>query len=521
VSDQPRLFPWPSQPSIGPTLDKKAIIEEVEAGLRNERGRLADAAENQSFADLDGERYTPRREAETEFDFAGRPKRDSGFMHQAVNRLCQHMYNPGPMRVAQDVPTADKILQDVYEQCHIDAVMHEAERLCTTNDVCAIEVKATNDPDNPIDLQLWGGEEFTVFLDPNDQRRAHAVVTIDMYDEQTRYRLWFPDEVLTFVTKKVQLDQAKTGVIAYQQGPAVPNTYGILPFAFIHYTAPVRRFWTPGPGTFLRRGEKRVNDRLSKLDEVIDKYCAPIGLFLNCSTEFNPEVGPGRFLRLNRGTAGYTGDGYAEQGEPDAKYLQAELAVEQVWSDVKEFMGQLAEAIDLPPSALRLDYSDAPSGISIVIRSAPLLTRARQRRPIFQWAETELAQIVCQVYGGHYDQPALVKAAKNLRMLLSWPEPRIPIPGPERDAADEWELSLGSKSRVNVIQERYGLTREQAIDHLKQVAEDEEEAKAILPQPEPPPTPDGEQLEEDADGDGAAKENPPAESSSTGGKSVP
>lgn len=501
MSDQPRLFPWPGQISIGPTLNKQAIIEEVEAGLRNERGRLADAAENQSFVDLDGERFTPRREAETEFDFAGRPKRDSGFMHQAVNRLCQHMYNPGPMRVAQDVPAADKVLQQVYEQCHIDAVMHEAEKLSTTNDVCAIEVKATNDPDRPIDLQLWGGEEFTVFLDPNDQRKAHAVVTLDLFDEQTRYRLWFPDEVYTFVTKKLQVDQAKSGVIAYQLGPPMPNTYGCLPFAFVHYQAPVRRFWTPGPGTFLRRGEKNINDELSELAELIKKYHFPIGIFKNVSPEFNPEVGPGRFLRLNRGTAGYNGDGYAEQGDPEAEYLQAQMAVEQTWFDVERFMGQLAEAIDLPPSALRLDYSDAPSGISIVIRSAPLLTRARQRRPIFQWAETELAQVVCQVYGAHYDDPGLAKAAKSLRMLLSWPEPRIPIPGPERDQADEWELSLGSKSRVNVIMERYGLTRDQAIDHLKQVADDETEATAILPQLKPVP---GEKPEED-DGQGGEK----------------
>lgn len=496
MSDQPRLFPFPSSPSIGPTLDKGAILHEVECGLRNERGRLADAAENQSFVDLDGERYTPRREAETEFDFAGRPKRDSGFMHAAVNRLCQHMYNPGPMRVAQDVPAADKLLQQVYEQNHIDAVMHEAEKLATTNDVCCFQVKATADPDRPIDIQLWGAEEFTVFLDPNDQRKAFCVVVIDAYDEQTRYRVWFVDEVYTYVTKKAQLDQAKPGVIATRLGDPEPNTYGCLPFAFLHYQAPVRRFWTPGPGTFLRQGEKSINDELSELAELIKKYHFPIGIFKNVSPEFNPEVGPGRFLRLNRGTAGYTGDGYADQGDPSAEYLQAELAVEQTWYDVEKFMGQLAEAIDLPPSALRLDYSDAPSGISIVIRSAPLLTRARQRRPIFQWCETELAQVICRVYGAYYDEPGLVDASKALRMLLSWPEPRIPIPGPERDETDTWELQLGSKSRVDVIRERYGLTREQAIDHLKQVAKDETEATAILPKPEPPPAEEGEQPED-------------------------
>lgn len=513
MSDQPRLFPWPGQPQLAPTLDKSSIIEEVKYGLRNERGRLADASENQSFVDLDGERFTPRREAETEFDFAGRPKRDSGFMHQAVNRLCQHMYNPGPRRTAQDAPQADKVLQVVYEQCHIDAVMHEAEKLCTTNDVAAIEVKAIDDgkrydPDNPIELQIWGGDEFAVFLDPRDQRKAFAVVTIDAYDESTRYRLYFEDEVLTFTTKKMQVEQAKSGVIAYQVGDPEPNTYGCLPFAFVHYCAPVRRFWTPGPGTFLRRGEKRINERLSVLDELIDKYCMPIGIFKNVSIEFNPEVGPGRFLRLVKADGGYDGDGYSPGGEPSADYLQAQLQIESIWSDCKEFMGQLAEAIDLPPAALRLDYSDAPSGISIVIRSAPLLTRARQRRPIFQWAETDLARTICTCVGNHYGQADLVTAAKSLRVLLSWPEPKIPIPGPERDLSDDWELQRGSKSRLQVIQERYGLTRDQAVDHLQQVADDEKQADEILPPPPPMPTGDPLDSQETAEEHSVPKGKP-------------
>jgi hypothetical protein len=485
MSDQPRLFPLTLQPQLAPTLDRAKIFEEVQCGLRNERDRLKDAAENQAFIDLDGERFVPLREAETEFDYAGRPKRDSGFAHQAINRLCEHTYNPGPRRSATDAPAADKLLQQVYEQCHIDAVMHESDTLATTNCVTAIEVKATNDPDRPIDLQIWGGEEFAVFLDPRDQRKPIAVVTIDRVDEKTRFRLYFDDVIHTFETAQAQLDANRPSVMAYPVGDPEENTYKCLPFAFLAYSPPVRRFWTPAPGSFLRRGEERINDRLSKLDEHIEKYLNPIGIFKNVSPEFNPEVGPGRFLRLFRGMGGYTGDGYSEQGEPSAEYLQAMLGVEQVWSDIREFMGQLAEAIDLPPSSLRLDYSDAPSGLSIIIRTAPLLARARKRRPTYQWAETDLAKTICTCYGNHYGAPELVAAAKVLRMLLSWPEPRIPIPGPERDQADAFELQEGSKSRFQLIEERYGLTRDQAVEHFKQVAKDETEADTIKPPPAP------------------------------------
>ena len=78
---------------------------------------------------------------------------------------------------------------------------------------------------------------------------------------------------------------------------AQTNTYGCLPFAFLHYRAPVRYFWAPGPGTFLRKAELRVNDRLSELDELIMKYGRPIGIFRNVGPAFTPEVGPGWFMR--------------------------------------------------------------------------------------------------------------------------------------------------------------------------------------------------------------------------------
>jgi hypothetical protein len=226
------------------------------------------------------------------------------------------------------------------------------------------------------------------------------------------------------------------------------NTYGCIPFAFLHYRAPVRQFWTLGPGTFLRKAELRINDRLSELDELISKYGRPIGVFRNVSPTFTPEIGPGRFMRLCRGGTGYTGEGYADGGEPSAEYLQAQLAIESIWVDLEKYMKQVATAVNLPYSALELQYEDASSGIALIIKAAPLLTRARQRRPIYQLAELCLARKILTACGNHYGHADLVDQAKQLELLLAWAEPRIPIPGPDRDQSDEWEMQVGIKSRV-------------------------------------------------------------------------
>jgi len=514
----PRLFP--ALPNVGGSFssdDRAWIRKEVESGLRNHRPRLASAIENQAFYDLESDRYQPRREAETEFDFAGRPRRQSGFVQQAVDRLCEHTYNPGPVRTVVAGPRlgahaeggeagaglADSLLQQVYETNHIDCVMNHAEAQSTLNDVCAVQIKCTNDPDKPVDLQLWGGDEFTVFTDPEDPRQAFAVVTIDRYNQRTRYRLWFEDEVRTYLTDQYSADKTAGARVAYETKDAEKNTYGCIPFAFLHYRAPVRQFWTPGPGTFLRKAELRINDRLSELDELISKYGRPIGVFRNVSPTFTPEIGPGRFMRLCRGGTGYTGEGYADGGEPSAEYLQAQLAIESIWVDLEKYMKQVATAVNLPYTALELEYSDAPSGISLVIKSAPLLTRARQRRPIYQLAELCLARKILTAAGNHYGQADLVTQAKQLQLLLAWAEPRIPIPGPDRDQSDEWEMQVGIKSRITVCMERYGLTRDQAIEHIKQVTEDETEAQEIGPEKKFPIAPPKEETPEPDDTEGA------------------
>ena len=75
------------------SLDSYA--EEVCNGLPHEKDRLDAVLENQAFFDLDAERYIPMRDAESAFDYAGRPKRSSGFTREVVEVLCEHLYAPG------------------------------------------------------------------------------------------------------------------------------------------------------------------------------------------------------------------------------------------------------------------------------------------------------------------------------------------------------------------------------------------------------------------------------------------
>src|ERR1700752_4676269 len=79
----------------GDPLNLDTYAAEVESGLPNEKAHLDSALENQAFYDREGERYLPQRDAESTFDFMGRPKRQSGVTHEVVEVLTENLYSPG------------------------------------------------------------------------------------------------------------------------------------------------------------------------------------------------------------------------------------------------------------------------------------------------------------------------------------------------------------------------------------------------------------------------------------------
>lgn len=463
-------------------IDRAAVIREVKSGLQNERTRIMEAFENLAFYLHEGLRWMPRRGSEGQFDWQSRPHRDSGFTRQLIEVLCDHLYNPGPKRT-HIVPAANDYLELVYETTHIDAVMHEAEKLSSLNNVAAIQVEATGDPDSPIRLHLWGSEEFHVFCHPDDPTKPCAVVTIDRFNGQTRYRLWFHDLVYTYMTRPVNNDTTSGGRIAWET-PESPeeNTYGIIPFAFVHYSFPVRDFWTPGVGSFIRAGQVRIDTRLSALDESLQRHLDPWIFAYGVDPLWNPVIQPGLITRVPTGSANLSSGDYSPGVPPRIEALQPSIDIVGAWEDAKNFANQVMEAIRVPPGSVRMDTNQVGSGIQLVVEQAPLLKRAKSRRHLFTRFEQDLARVILIAAGTHYGRPDLVGSAKrSANLSLSWPEPTIPIPGPDRDQADQWEYSIGLVSRLELLERRRGLSRDQAIAELKRIADDERIAQDAYP----------------------------------------
>ena len=458
-----------------------AIREEIEAGLPNEKGALDEARENHAFFDLDAERYIPMREAESTFDYERREKRTSGFMRECIEVLTDDLYSPGPSRTF-DVPAGQKFLEKVWQDNLVDALMQRADELTHINRVVAVQVDACEGvfDEKPITLRLWGRDEFLVWTSPEDITKVAAVCTIDRWDLTTRYRLWTADLVEEYKTDKAEGTAGGTAPVLVS---SLPHDYGRIPFGFCWYDLPVRSFFPASPGTFLRRAECRIDDRLSRLDESIHKHLNPLPVAKNVPDDWQCIIEPQRFIILRSRGPVMTDNGYMPGAEPSLEYLQPKIDVSGAWLDLTNFANQALEASRVPLCAVRAEQDGTASGFALVCEQAPLLKRAKRRRAPAFFSECDIAKAILECAGNHYGKPELVNAGRTGRLTLGWPEPTIPVPGPDRDATNAAAIAGGTKSKTMVVMETYSCDRPQALEILKQIAEDRKFEESLLPLP--------------------------------------
>jgi hypothetical protein len=495
------------------------IREDVELGLRSQQRRLDTAAVAQGFWDYDGKQFMQLylRDAETPFDYVARPYREAGLTRQLIEILCAHLYSPGPGRVwtlpgqASGTETAgNKFLQKVYADNSIDSLMNRADQLSTLSNVAAVQVDVDEGvfQDKPVTLRLWGAEDFAVWTDPDNRTVGKVCCTVDRFETRATYRLWTDGGCYVYQADEKTVTTGNQ-VATFEE--FIPHKYGCLPFAFVHAVQPITTFWEVGPGPLIVAGEVRCNDRLSRLDESINKHINPIPFAQNVDENWQPIIEPQRFIRIKPSMmrVGPTG-GFEDGPQPLVYYLEAHIDVAGAWDDLQKFLTQILQALHIPAEAVRMEKIEASSGIALIVEQAPLLTRARARHKPFTIYETNIARTILRCAGNHYGRGELVSDAKTGSLTVAWPQPSVPVPTQDNLDLLLGQVTAGIKSLVMATMEWYGCDRECAFKILEQVELDNEELKrraptlalqgAGLP---PPADPDDDPDEPDPDDDGA------------------
>ena len=124
---------------------------------------------------------------------------------------------------------------------------------------------------------------------------------------------------------------------------------------------------------------------------------------------------------------------------------------------------------------------------------------------MFAEFEECLAATALAVAGVWYGDARLIPAATDPELVVVWPEPRIPLPSPERNDSDAWELEQGLADPIEVLARRRGITLGQAEELAIEIAERRAKWSALMGEPTPPdptgaPT-DGQQQQQQPPGD--------------------
>ncbi len=474
----------------------QAIEKEILAGLPNEQERIGVALKACDYYQLRGAQWIPYREAEQDYDYQLRPKKSLPFTRRVVDVLTKHLYGPGPSRNLQGQPEAAAWLNAAYADNLANSLWQRADRASTLNGLSMFQAGWTGDLKRPIKLQLWGYEQLCVYPDPEDVTRPGCVITIDRFDNTTRYTWWTEAWMRVYTTEKLRPGQTAGGrVTQFRPDLSAENPYGIVPFSAVHFDLPTSDFETPGLGRFLSQANGQVDVEASDLAEAVQKYHKPLPVAYDCDVAWNVVSQAGKFVRVESRPTDLE-----NAPQPRLEYLQANLDIAGGWESIRQTLNTVLDGLGVPLTAYRMEQGTLPSGIALVAEQAPLLDRAKERQEPFRRYECELAKVVLAIGAKMTGRPDLTKAAADCQLLLAWPEPTIPIPGPERDQSDQNEIELGISSTVMVAMRRFGLTRDQAIEHIRQVAKDNAEVATIFPDGLPGSSQDQNQDPEPKDG---------------------
>jgi len=475
------------------------IEREIFSGLPNERKRIDDALFNLESYRADFKRCPPRLSENDD----ERLDRTLPIMRRIVHVLTKNLYGEGPRRTLQPPEGSDQAtyeavdqwLNAVYRRNAIDAMFQEADRMATVGDFCAFQVKPSTNPKEPVRVTLWKANELVVWLNPEDQTEPIAVGTIDMFDNQRRLTLWTAGFYQVYMTEKWTPGTGNGATVYRRVGPAVPHPFGIIPFSFVHFEFPTSYFYTDGPGTNLRELNDRVNLSISEVFRAVMANLKAILVAKNipAGTTLPKPIRPGVVVEL----AGPK-EGSETETDPSLDYLQADSSfVAAGWDDAERFLSLTLDMHGVPESAVRMVQDSSRSGVSLVTEQIPLIDWAVSRQRAFSRYEDDLAKVVLTVGASHLGQQdfdeykatsaQLALVANEPNLTLRWPNMYPRLPGEETDRGDQFKLDNQFRSRTQLLMEREGMTREEAVAYREETAQDLKDEEALFGSTEPEP----------------------------------
>jgi hypothetical protein len=221
---------------------------------------------------------------------------------QAVNKLTDHLYKPGPRKrtIAAD-PDVDLWYSRVAQDLALNSLLQQADRLTHLHGLCAVGIYPTGNASRPINYHLFARQEFAFWCSPDDPRVPTAICTITKTDsETTRYRLWTKTHYYTFYKSRAWGYQpGGWNVCRFDPGSSGEHPYGVLPFAILTHEIPTTTLDVKGVGHLIAKVNKALNVDKSNLALWVHHYARPLGFVTGVGPEWKPKFIDGGFVPLH------------------------------------------------------------------------------------------------------------------------------------------------------------------------------------------------------------------------------
>jgi len=240
----------------------------------------------------------------------------------------------------------------------------------------------------------------------------------------------------------------------------MPNPYGVLPFVPCWDSLPIDSFWVPG-GQDLISAQDAINEKLTDLMYIIRSQGFGVG-FIKSGDHGPSGIGaldtvkaaPGSFVVLPT-------DPNAEIG-----FVSPDAPIKEVWETIQAIIQQTAIANGLSAHSLTAQPV-SESGISKIVSNNELMEKRQDDIDLWRRYEARLFEVVKLVWNTHNPGSKFSDKAE-----LSTDFTEVKQPSQEIEQSEKWQtlIDAGQASPVDWAMARNpDLTREQAIEHLRQV----------------------------------------------------
>lgn len=494
-----------------------AIEAEIVGGLKNETHRLDRARVCRDYFEGNFEPYMTEYGELLAIRDRIPNRRAIPYVRSILNALTRRLYMTEPKRSINEHPEVTEYLQSLYSKGRLNAKIKDSIKFAGLGGACAIQVEL-NQPKTDgevaatlatlrpaVNFRIWAPDEFAVWCSPDEPITPYAVAVRDLYDNQTRWRLWTPEWVAVYTSRKWDgsPDTAKTRT--FERISQEANFLGLVPFAFTWWTEPTKDFWTWCPGPELVAVNEHANARLSKIaDDTI--FTRPITYSRNVQEGWAPpsRYAAGTIVPLP-GLAETIGDGNdgpsLDTTVADLTYLAADR------EELEAHLELQGEMHGVPKEQWRLRGQSAASGVAIISEQLPIIEACEERQQLMESTEKDLAVLTLMVVSRWLgDQPGAAEivgkinaAIESFDMSIQWPPLTKNRPGPDFDQSQQFQLINSMVSEIQAWQERTGATELEAYEHFERMYRDKvfiANLASQVPMPavdEPQAPPDGQQ----------------------------